>query len=156
MARVVEVLRQGGQVRVGLGNDAVAVEDDGSPIGVGTQDLGGIDVARGVDLGLLVPNDRADGADDRQDDGGNARDHNNSDAAIGALLRLTHLCGLGAHRIEGRLRILSHELTFRDWLNVVRLPIRAESRLVQQATGEGDPRTRKESDASECEQGASP
>ena len=84
MARVVEVLREGGQLRVRLGDNAVGVDDDRAAVGVSTEDLGGVDVARGVDLSLLVPDDSTDGCNDTQDD---RSDGGNDDDAGAALAR---------------------------------------------------------------------
>ena len=113
MAGVVEVFGEGGQVRVRFANNAVRVEDDRASVGVRTEDIGGVDVAGGVDLRLLLPDHAADGCDDREDDGSDGGNHDDAGAAVSTLLRLAHLGGFRAHGIDGRLFLLSHGLTFR-------------------------------------------
>ena len=113
MAGVVEVLGEGRQVRVRFCDDAVRAYDDGATVSVGAEDLGRVDVASGVDFGLLLPDHATHCGRDRQDDGGDAGDDDDAGAAVGTLLRLAHLCGFRAHGIDGRLFLLSHELTFR-------------------------------------------
>ena len=44
VAGIVEVLGERGQIRVGLGGHAVAVDDDRPPIREDSEDLGGVDV----------------------------------------------------------------------------------------------------------------
>ena len=113
VAGVVEVFGESGQVRVCLGDDAIPVDDDRSAVGVDAEDVGGIDVACGVDLRLLLPDHAADGCDDGEDDDSDGGDDDDAGAAVGTLLRLAHLRGFGAHRVDGRLLLLSHGLTFR-------------------------------------------
>ena len=114
VAGIVEVLGERGQIRVGLGGHAVAVDDDRPPIREDSEDLGGVDVAGGVDLGLLLPDHAADGADDGQDDRGDDGDDDDAGATVGALLRQAHLRGLRAHGIDVGLLLLSHDLTFQN------------------------------------------
>ena len=113
VAGIVEVFGEGGQVRVRLTDDAVRVEDDRAAVCVVTKDRGGVDVARGVDLRLLLPDHATDGCDDRENDGSDGGDDDNAGAAVSTLLRLAHLCGFRAHGVDGRLLLLSHGLTFR-------------------------------------------
>ena len=114
VAGVVEVFGEGGQVRVRLGDHAVRVDDDWAAVGVGAEDLGCVDVVCGVDLRLLLPDDAADGCDNREDDDRDGGDDDDAGAAVGALLRLAHLRGFGAHGVDGRLLLLSHELTLQS------------------------------------------
>ncbi len=107
------VCPEGGQVRVRLGDDAVCVDDDRASVGVRAEDVGGVDVAGGVDLRLLLPDHAADGCDDREDDDCDGGNDDDAGAAVSALLRLAHLGGFRAHGIDGRLLLLSHGLTFR-------------------------------------------
>ena len=113
VAGVVEVFSEGGQVRICFSDDAVCVDDDRATVGVRAQDLGCVDVARGVDLSLLVPDDATDGCDDTQDDRSDRGNDDDAGAAISTLLRLAHLRGFGAHGVDGRFLLLSHGLTFR-------------------------------------------
>ena len=114
MAGVVEVFGEGGQVRVGFGDHAVRVDDDRASVGVGAEDLGRVDVVCSVDLRLLLPDDAADGGGDGEDDRGDGGDDDDAGAAVGALLCLAHLRGFGAHGVDGRLLLLSHELTLQS------------------------------------------
>ena len=113
VAGVVEVLGEGGQVRIRFSNDAVCVDDDRATVGVRAEDLGCVDVAGGIDLRLLLPDHAADGCDDREDDDSDGGDDDDAGAAVSTLLRLAHLGGFRAHGIDGRLFLLSHGLTFR-------------------------------------------